>query len=73
MKEGTVYDVPNCELGHHGEDVSFDFILKKYELTDPALRLLAGTSSAPRTRIHPTPTPPVRACAGWHMASAHSA
>ena len=41
MKEGTVYDVPNCELGHHGEDVSFDSILKKYELTDPALRLLA--------------------------------
>ena len=41
LKEGTVYDVPNCELGHHGEDVSFDSILKKYELTDPALRLLA--------------------------------
>ena len=41
LKEGTVYDVPNCELGHHGEDVSFDSILKKYELIDPALRLLA--------------------------------
>lgn len=41
MKEATVYVVPNCELGHHGEDVSFDSILKKYELTDPALRLLA--------------------------------
>lgn len=41
LKEGMVYDVPNCELGHHGEDVSFDSILKKYELTDPALRLLA--------------------------------
>ena len=41
VKEGTVYDVPNCELGHHGEDVSFDSFLKKYQLTDPALRLLA--------------------------------
>ena len=41
LKEGIVYDVPNCELGHHGEDVSFDSILKKYQLTDPALRLLA--------------------------------
>jgi hypothetical protein len=41
LKEGMVYDVPNCELGHHGEDVSFDSILKKYELNDPALRLLA--------------------------------
>src|SRR5881392_2438286 len=35
-----VYDVPGCELGHHGEDVSFNSILKKYQLTDPALALL---------------------------------
>ena len=41
LKEGIVYDVPGCELGHHGEDVSFDSILKKYGLTDPALALLA--------------------------------
>ncbi len=38
---GIVYDVPNCELGHHGDDVSFDSILNKYHLDDPALRLLA--------------------------------
>ena len=37
---GHVYDVPNCELGHHGEDVSFNTLLKKYNLTDPALVLL---------------------------------
>ena len=37
---GNVYDVPDCELGHHGEDVSFQSILKKYNLTDPALVLL---------------------------------
>ncbi|MFL6446397.1 MAG: chromate resistance protein ChrB domain-containing protein, partial [Bryobacteraceae bacterium] len=30
-----------CELGHHGEDVSFNSILKKHSLNDPALRLLA--------------------------------
>jgi hypothetical protein len=35
-----VFDVPNCELGHHGEDVSFNSILKKYKLTDSALILL---------------------------------
>jgi hypothetical protein len=35
-----VFDVPNCELGHHGEDVSFNSILKKYNLRDPALVLL---------------------------------
>ena len=38
---GIVYDIPNCELGHHGEDVSFDSILKKYRLNDSALQLLA--------------------------------
>ena len=37
---GIVFDVPNCELGHHGEDVSFNSILKKYNLRDPALLLL---------------------------------
>ena len=40
ITEGIVYDVPHCELGHHGEDVSFDSILKKYPLADPALILL---------------------------------
>jgi hypothetical protein len=42
IKEGWVYDVPDCELGHHGEDVSFDSILKKHGPADnPALQLLA--------------------------------
>ena len=35
------YDIEGCELGHHGEDVSFISILKKYQLADPALKLLA--------------------------------
>jgi hypothetical protein len=37
----TPFDIDGCELGHHGEDVSFDSILKKYNLTDSALQLLA--------------------------------
>ena len=37
----TPYDIEGCELGHHGEDVSFDSILKKYNLTEPALVLLS--------------------------------
>lgn len=41
VKDGVVYDVPDCELGHHGEDVSFDSIRKKYKLDDPALVLLS--------------------------------
>src|SRR6266513_1320669 len=40
IDNGTVFDVPNCELGHHGEAVSFNSILKKHKLTDPALNLL---------------------------------
>jgi hypothetical protein len=34
------FDIEGCELGHHGKDVSFNSILKKYGLTDPALVLL---------------------------------
>ena len=37
----TPYDIDGCELGHHGEDVSFDSIMKKHDLADPALQLLA--------------------------------
>ena len=41
-REGaTPYDVPNAELGHHGAECSFDAIVKKYHLTDPALLRLA--------------------------------
>ena len=36
----TPFDIERCELGHHGEDVSFNSILKKYGLSDPALQLL---------------------------------
>jgi hypothetical protein len=38
--EATPFDIEGCELGHHGEDVSFNSILKKYQLIDPALQLL---------------------------------
>lgn len=36
------FDCPGDELGHHGQECSFDAILKKYALTNnPALVLLA--------------------------------
>lgn len=35
------YDVPNVELGHKDGKCSFESIVKKYELTDPALLRLA--------------------------------
>lgn len=34
------FDVPNVELGHHGPECSFDAIISKYKLTDPALQML---------------------------------
>ena len=41
-REGaTPYDVPDVDLGHHGAQCSFDAILDKYRLDDPALRALA--------------------------------
>ncbi len=41
-KENAIpFDVSNVELGHRGLECSFDAIIKKYELTDPALQRLA--------------------------------
>jgi hypothetical protein len=40
-EQAIPYDVPNVELGHHGERCSFDAILDKYKLDDPGLRALA--------------------------------
>src|SRR5690349_3690304 len=35
------YDVPNAEYSHYGDECTFDFILKKHQLDDPALRQMA--------------------------------
>jgi len=41
-REGAIpFDVVNVELGHHGDECSFDAILRKYELGDAALQRLA--------------------------------
>jgi hypothetical protein len=38
IADATVFDVPNAELGHHGECCSFDAIIARYGLEqDPAL------------------------------------
>jgi hypothetical protein len=52
IHDGIVFDVPNCELGHHGEDVSFNSILKKYDLNDPALALLGEIVRAADSHLH---------------------
>ncbi|MBI4317043.1 MAG: chromate resistance protein [Chloroflexi bacterium] len=35
------FDVSGVELGHHGPECSFDAIVRKYGVTDPALQRLA--------------------------------
>jgi len=56
-EQGAIpYDVPDVELGHHGEGCSFDAIVGKYDLRDPALLLLAKIVNAAdtnRLEAHP--------------------
>jgi len=63
VRDGIVYDVPNCELGHHGEDVSFNSILKKYHLADPALVLLGELVRAAES--HPSDPHPAGEGLRW--------
>lgn len=53
IENGAIpFDIEGCELGHHGEDVSFNSIVKKYALTDPALGMLGEIVRA--ADAHPT-------------------
>jgi|SRR5579875_818557 hypothetical protein len=41
-KENAIpFDVKDAELGHHGDECTFDAIIKKYGIKDPALIQLA--------------------------------
>ena len=35
--DATPFDMRGVEHGHHGDDVTFETILRRYELTDPLL------------------------------------
>jgi AraC-like DNA-binding protein len=35
------FDVPDVEFTHYGDECTFDYILKKYKLNDPALKTMA--------------------------------
>ena len=43
------FDIPDVELGHHGEGCSFDAIISKYGLTDKALLRMAKIVNAADT------------------------
>jgi len=59
----TPFDIEGCELGHHGEDVSFNSILKKYRLSDLALGLLGEIVRAADS--HPTKPHPAGEGLRW--------
>jgi len=40
-EKATPYDAPGVELGHHGDKCSFDAIIEKYKIKDPAVLKLA--------------------------------
>jgi len=38
---GTPFDIPGVEFSHSGQECTFDYFLKKYQLNDPALQAMA--------------------------------
>ena len=36
------YDIPGAEYSHYGDGCTFDFIVKKHELSDPAIQQIAA-------------------------------
>jgi len=50
------YDIPGAEYSHYGEECTFDYIVKKHELTDPAvLQLATIVRGADTDRFHLAP------------------
>lgn len=59
-KESAIpFDAKDVELGHHGDEVSFDAIVKKYGLKDPALlelaKIVRGADTANRALTPESP------------------
>ncbi|WP_316248046.1 chromate resistance protein ChrB domain-containing protein [Hymenobacter sp. BT491] len=46
------FDVPEAEFTHYGTDCAFDYFLRKYQLTDPALHALASIVRGADTDNH---------------------
>lgn len=39
--DATPFDMVGCDLSHHGTDVTFETVLRRYQLTDPVLWRIA--------------------------------
>lgn len=46
------FDIPNVEFTHYNEECTFDYIVKKYEIKDPAVKIIAGIVRGADTDRH---------------------
>ncbi len=46
------FDVPEVEFTHYGDECTFDYFIKKYQLNDPALKTLAAIVRGADTERH---------------------
>jgi hypothetical protein len=70
-REGAIpYDIPDVELGHHGPACSFEAIVAKHKIEDPAVKLLAKVVRGADTedRTYTPQSEGLRAISrGWHL------
>ena len=48
----TPFDIPGVEFSHHNDKCTFDYFIEKYNLTDPALKLIANIVRGADTDRH---------------------
>ncbi|KAF2337132.1 chromate resistance protein ChrB domain-containing protein [Flavobacterium daemonense] len=46
------FDIPDVEFTHYDDQSTFDYIVKKYEITDPAISIIAGIVRGADTDRH---------------------
>jgi AraC-like DNA-binding protein len=51
-EDAIPFDLPNVEYTHYGDECTFDYILKKHSLNDPALKVMAAIVRGADTDRH---------------------
>jgi hypothetical protein len=46
------FDIPNVEFTHYNEECTFDYIVKKYDIKDPAVKIISGIVRGADTDRH---------------------
>ncbi|MDQ6530669.1 chromate resistance protein ChrB domain-containing protein [Flavobacterium sp. LHD-85] len=46
------FDIPNVEFTHYNEECTFDYIVKRYDIKDPAVKIIAGIVRGADTDRH---------------------